>query len=220
MAKRGRLTPGGKLLQLERRRNVANRYMRGEAQWSIARALEINPDTVRQDLRAIRKEWLLSALTDYGNRQAQELAKVDEVERQSWDAWTCSREVHYVKGPDGDWVAKQPPGDPRFLEMVLNCIKRRCEILGVDAPRRAVILHQTTDDIKGLTDAQLVKLLEGDTGGACTTGDRDHLLAGPAGADSTDGEAGGGAPGVDPSAGGDTDGEQSGAEEEGSGVDG
>ena len=131
-----------KLVILERRKNVAKRYLRGETQWEIARAFEVDQATVSTDLKAIQKEWLAQALLDRGEWTARELARIDEVERNAWVAWTKSQENAEVlrakmkgQASETEKISKGQAGDPRFLEIVLKCVAKRCELLGLDAEK-------------------------------------------------------------------------------------
>jgi hypothetical protein len=133
---------GAALAILERRKNVAARYVRGETQWEIARAFEVDQKTISNDLAAIRKEWLADAVRSVDEIKARELAKIDECEAQAWRAWTKSQENAEtlrarVRGkgddarPETEKVTKGQAGDPRFLDLVLKCVEKRCLILGV-----------------------------------------------------------------------------------------
>lgn len=126
---------------LERRSRVAARYLRGETQWQIARAFEVDQATISRDLAAIRKEWRASAVRDMDEIKARELAKIDEAEAQAWRAWTKSQENAEVlrarvrgNTSETEKVSKGQAGDPRFLDLVLKCVEKRCLILGVYAP--------------------------------------------------------------------------------------
>lgn len=138
------------------RRRIADLYLQGRLQSDIAEKLEISPATVSRDITYLQAEWIKSSLIDVGKRKSQELAKVDRLEREYWDAWLRSCEdaetatqkqkgkVTKAVGEDGEFVAEQPAeisktrkgqaGDPRFLTGVQWCIERRCKILGIDAP--------------------------------------------------------------------------------------
>jgi predicted transcriptional regulator len=126
------------LAVLERRKKVAARYVRGETQWEIARAFEVTQSTVSADLKAIRSAWLAEAVRDLSELKARELAKIDETEAQAWRAWTKSQENAEVlrarmRGGNSETekVSKGQAGDPRFLELILKCVQKRCEILGI-----------------------------------------------------------------------------------------
>ena len=58
-----------------RRRQVAERYLRGEYQSAIADTLGIDQATVSRDLKALRAAWLASAVRDFDLARAQELAE-------------------------------------------------------------------------------------------------------------------------------------------------
>src|SRR5438105_3824636 len=72
---------------LERRRNVASRFLTGEAQWEIARALEVHPAQICRDLKWVHKQWLKQATAKLAKRKAVELAKLLEVEKTYRRAW-------------------------------------------------------------------------------------------------------------------------------------
>jgi hypothetical protein len=133
----------------ERRRTVASLYLRNSTQWEIARKVGCDQKTVSRDLAALRVEWKASAAQDFSERQAQELAKIDRLERVAWKGWQRSRRnaqsVHVTttKGrtdkqgkPLPDLTkrvrtARGQAGDPRFLERVAWCIEQRCVLLGL-----------------------------------------------------------------------------------------
>jgi len=140
------------------RRRIAGLYLEGQLQADIAEAVGVSQSTVSNDLKAIQQEWLQSSLMDFNEARAQEIAKIDRLEREYWAAWQRSCEdaetsTQKVKGKlqkyqddSGKFVAEQPAeatktsreqaGDPRFLSGVQWCIERRCKLLGIDAPQR------------------------------------------------------------------------------------
>lgn len=52
---------------------------------------EIAPRTVRDDLMAIKKQWLAEMVTDYGELKAMELARLRVLEQEAWNAWQGSK---------------------------------------------------------------------------------------------------------------------------------
>ena len=109
-------------------------------------------------------------MRDFDALKAQELAKIDAVEREYWLAWERSKRTkkyrcrraaksirrranHALKGGDAQ---RRASGQPGILAGVLTCIERRCSILGLDAPKRFVIRW---DD---LTDEQIDRLAAGE----------------------------------------------------------
>ncbi len=157
---------------LEQRQQIAARYLRGEYQSDIARDLGISQQQVSYDLKAIRATWLASAVRDFDSAKAQELARIDEVERAAWEGWRRSTQDKEIENLEGDGTldpkTRKPKvtkvtkrregqaGSPAFLNTVLTCIERRCAILGLDAPKRFVIKWDE------LTDEQIDRLAAGE----------------------------------------------------------
>ena len=154
------------------RRRIADLYLQGWLQANIAKELDISPATVSRDIKVLQKEWQQSALVDINAAKARELARVDRLEREYWDAWERSCKdaetitqktkgvVQRKQDEDGTFVAEQPAeaakttkgqaGDPRFLAGIQWCIDKRCKILGIDAPEKhedtVTLRVQYTDD--------------------------------------------------------------------------
>ena len=133
--------------QLERdRRRIAEMYLRGALQVDIAEELHIDQSTVSRDLKALQDEWRASALIDINEAKARELAKIDALEREYWDAWQESKhdaETWTSETKEGHQpytkeskTAKGQVGDASFLAGVMSCITKRCQILGLDAPKK------------------------------------------------------------------------------------
>lgn len=148
-------------IQIERdRRDIADLYLQGWTQQRIVdhlnadegRDYDLSRQMISYDLARIQEQWRHSALVKLDEAKAQELAKVDRLEREYWDAWARScedAETQRIEGtpPRGEGdrptaarlitTRKGQAGDPRFLQGVQWCIERRCKILGIDAPQRA-----------------------------------------------------------------------------------
>jgi hypothetical protein len=143
-----RWSPQDKFRIAERRKTVASLYLQGKFQEEIAKVVKVDRGTISRDLKAVQQEWLKSGVMDLSAAKAREVAKLDEVERQAWVAWEQSRkdaEIMEVTGtaqggegkPDKvKKITKGQAGDSRFLGIILDCVNRRCEILGLDAPKR------------------------------------------------------------------------------------
>jgi hypothetical protein len=135
-----------------RRVEVARRYLRGEMQSEIAESFGISQAQISYDLKAIRAAWLQSAIRDFNAARAEELAKIDQVEGEYWQAWERSKKDKETENLEGDGTLDQATrkpkvtkitkrkegqsGNPAYLQGILTCIERRCKILGLDAPTR------------------------------------------------------------------------------------
>ncbi len=126
------------------RAEVARRCLRGELQRTIGEDLGLSRQMVGYDLKAIRARWKESAIRDFDEAVAQELAKINEIEREYWVAWEESKkdketvtEQSNERGFKSTHRREGQVGAPQFLSGVAWCIERRCALLGLDAPKKA-----------------------------------------------------------------------------------
>ena len=131
---------------------VARLYLAGRYQADIAAELGVSQSTVSRHLRDLQALWLKESVAAIDKKKALELAKLDVLELEFWDAWrrsqTKSEKSTVVRRGAGVGQAETAPvdelrivterqvGDARFLAGVLDCIERRCSILGIDAPKK------------------------------------------------------------------------------------
>ena len=154
-------TTASKTLIADRRQKVAEMYLRGMYQSVIAEDLGCDQATISRDLTALRREWLDRSVNHIEQKKAEQLAKIDRLEVTYWNAWERSKENAEVetveqigvktktqKGVNGEEYSIVPErikknkrtegqlGNPAFLQGVQWCINKRCEILGLDAPKK------------------------------------------------------------------------------------
>lgn len=152
--------------QIERDRTLVSRYyLQGKTQPEIAKLVEISQSTVSRDIKVLEEEWQTERVYNINEAKARELARVDILELEYWegyersklDAITRTRTLKELPAGSeqvgGDKLNKKKPkkggtqqelqevikgqtGDPRFLQGIAWCINKRCEILGVDAPKK------------------------------------------------------------------------------------
>jgi predicted transcriptional regulator len=120
-------------------------YVRGWTQVRIGQELGISHAAVSNDLKELHRRWreeTTLALDDYKRK---ELAKLDELEREYWQAWERSQSAQETKrqrkktGDDGaeslqEMVSRAQCGDAQYLAGIIKCIEKRCKLLGLDAP--------------------------------------------------------------------------------------
>lgn len=132
----------------ERRRTVARLLVKSVPQYEIARICGVSSTQISRDIKHIRKEWKESRLEDTDEYVSQELAKIAVIEEEAWKAWEKScekvvstrvvKEAPSKQYPDGK-MSKQVQeqerhGDKAMLDIVLNCIEKRCKLLGIEKP--------------------------------------------------------------------------------------
>ena len=127
-----------KLAIVQRRQQVADLYLQGHTQMSIAERLGIKQPLVCMDLMAIQAEWRTSAVRDFDMTREMELQKLNRIERESWAAWDRSQKPSQSADIQGEGTVpsrkriKNQYGDPRFLAQVNQCIVSRRALLGLD----------------------------------------------------------------------------------------
>jgi len=144
-----------KKIDIERdRRNISRMYLQGMLQAEIAEELGVSQSTVSRDLSYIQKQWQQERINNVDERKRIELAKIDNLELEYWEAWKHSLENAEVQtvekqgiihDKDGKIIGSRvkqidrqegQAGDPRFLQGIQWCIEKRCELLGLDAPKK------------------------------------------------------------------------------------
>ena len=167
--------------QVEARRlRVSELYLSGKSQYEIAAILTpefptpsgkpISQQLVANDLKCIRIEWRSSSVRNFDDARAQELARIDQVEHDAWQGWLRSvgkvKRIQHENGVGAQGAINKTTettefkaGDPRFLGIVQDCIKQRCEILGLNSARKLELDDKR--DPKNRTDAELLSIIAG-----------------------------------------------------------
>jgi hypothetical protein len=138
-----------------RRTQLAELFLRGiKRQGELAQHLGVNRSTVSRDLKVLNARWKESGVRDLDAAKGQELERLDQLEREYWQAWAKSQGPHEITtteqttGGDGEKVKaairkEEQHGDARYLEGVQRCIEQRCKLLGLNAPQK---IAPTTPD--------------------------------------------------------------------------
>jgi len=137
---------------------VAELYLRGyRSQRAIAERMEgVSRATIGRDLQVIRKWWKEDAVGDFDAAVAEELARIDRIEREAWDAWERSkapsekqRTAKTTRDDSSSSIAQIEKenrcGDPRYLDVVWKCVDKRSKLLGLEAPTKLNIDSETID---------------------------------------------------------------------------
>jgi hypothetical protein len=129
----------------ERLRLVEDLCLRRWTSEDIAEELGISRDQVLEDLQALVPRWGDRSRAGTPEIRAQEVAALDRLEREYWDAWSRSQQPKVTRrvrtrGRDTEQSIEttEQTGDPRFLAGVLGCIEKRTRLLGVEAPEMRI----------------------------------------------------------------------------------
>lgn len=150
-------TPEERELHLTR---VWELYTSGKNFADIGRALGVTRGQIRYDIISLRTTWHKENMANITLYTEQELAKLDHIENEAWDAYYRSigkkKHVFRKKGTitdeDGTPLTElalleekektwNEAGDPRFLQIALQASQDRRQLLGLDAPKRQVNLN-------------------------------------------------------------------------------
>src|SRR5262245_2147340 len=130
----------------ERRSRVSELYLQGFTMRDIGLEVGVHFTQVFSDIKVIRSDWRSNQIKNFEMLKNQELAKCDIVEIEAWKGWARTVGLHKVKrqelGVAGDGspnkrlvtTEEKFAGDPRFLAIVMTCVKQRCDILGINSP--------------------------------------------------------------------------------------
>lgn len=148
-------------IQIERDRlEIARLYLQGVIQVDIAARLGMTQPMVSYDLKRIKERWLESSLVNFNERISIELAKIDNLEIEYWQAWQRSMQIKESstakviqdgKSERNEASTKQEQmvGNPTFLAGVQWCIDRRLKLFGLDAPLKIDWRQSLPDNIDG-----------------------------------------------------------------------
>jgi len=123
---------------------ISDAYIQGKTQIQIAHELGMNQSTISRKLKKIREQWKENRLQNIDAFKDRELARIDRLELEYWEAWirSCTtRTEKSIKKKEGKGVEKESSlktyerdGNPSYLEGVERCIKLRMELLGLNEP--------------------------------------------------------------------------------------
>ncbi len=131
----------------ERRALVARKYLEGKTQPQISLELGLAQSTVCEDLNALIDGWKKKANIDIGDKIAEELMRIDNLEHRAWEGYANSclpkRIAKVIKKHDRSnpalfaivsigKVIERPEGDPRFLMVIAKCSDMRVHLLRLD----------------------------------------------------------------------------------------
>lgn len=114
-------------------------HLQGVSKPQIAVRLGCSLEHVENSIRILRRRWANSSIRDIDAAIQEEIAKIDNLESEHWQAWERSKAVE-LPIAERQRLLRQygiritTVGDATFLQGVLACIDRRIKLLGLDAP--------------------------------------------------------------------------------------
>jgi hypothetical protein len=154
---------------IQRRSSVAELYLKGWTQATIAQHLGVRQPTISSDLAVLHREWRESALRDFDAIRETQLQKLEHLEREAWAAYDRSagtRQRKRMVARDGVKISEveqwEEAGDPRYMKIVQDCIAKRCELLDIKAPLRMNLRLTRDTKVETLSDEDLEAIIRGD----------------------------------------------------------
>lgn len=134
---------------------TAEMYIAGETQAAIAKRIGVSRPMITRDLKEIQRYWKENTAIDLDAYKTAELAKLDLMEAECWDAWEASKNPTTITEARDTKAGQYPgksamkreissAGDPRFLDALSRCITLRSKLLGLDAPIKLDATHRET----------------------------------------------------------------------------
>lgn len=128
----------------ERRARVSELYLQGLSQSKIGKEVGVTQQQVSNDLKVLVKQWQENNFEHINAVKAKELDKLNLIEKEAWQAFYNSvgekRKAITKNGTNSRGSFEETSeqledltGDPRYMQIILSCIERRCKILGIDA---------------------------------------------------------------------------------------
>lgn len=149
---------------------VADLYLKGRNLRQITEELNERSDvdyvlsmsSIARDLNLVRDHWLASMVRDFDQAKAIELAKLDNLEREAWYAWEWSKTEkktktikatgprHGLQNVEKTEKTEESVGDPRYMQVILQCIEKRVKILGLEIG--GTLVQKGSPDLDGEDD--------------------------------------------------------------------
>lgn len=131
---------------MKRREIVSELYLKGLTMRQMGAEVGVSHQQICEDLKHIRAEWRSSTIRNFDEAKSLELARLDQIEAEAWRAWERSQGKHVTTKTESGTGAQGAidktsettedlAGDPRFLDAIAKCVQKRCDILGLDAPK-------------------------------------------------------------------------------------
>jgi len=148
------------VVDLMKRRDIVRKlYIQGNPVSAIAKILGSPLTCIKDDIAKIQSDWREAGTIEWSEHVDRQLARLDMLEQQAWNAWESSQqeENHEVldfkdmtpaerkkikkslsKGDSVtatfNWTVKKHKsrGNPQFLNVILSVIRERSKLLGLD----------------------------------------------------------------------------------------
>lgn len=151
---RAKCVPKTDVERFEIKNIIATQYLKGAGAYDIHRHClgvghSLSVKSVYNYLNSLKKEWFENRMTAVDEWVSKELAKIDNLEREAWEAWENSKKEKQksfnktiydgepkegqkpkIKTNEASKTIEASDGNSEFLKVVQWCIDKRLEIIG------------------------------------------------------------------------------------------
>lgn len=122
---------------------ITQMYLEGHRLRDIANQIGVTYQTIQTILQRLIKEWQSQAIKNIDQLKVIELERINKLELRAWKALEDSdgeiekhSEKMTINGFETAVTRENIVADPRYMKIILDCIKTRCQILGIDTEEK------------------------------------------------------------------------------------
>ncbi len=147
---------------------ISEMYLKGTTQQMIALKLGLSQSQISYDIKEIIEHWRETQKSNVADKIAIELEKINQIEARAWESFELSKTISNKKmkevriGKDSDdKTAKvqtttfERYGNPKFLEVILQCSNERRKLLGLDAAVKLTVNADIVNRYEQMNDNEL-----------------------------------------------------------------
>jgi hypothetical protein len=129
--------------RIQNTETICQMYLKGYTFNEIAKKVDMHWGVVRDVVDESRKIWIERHNRSLSELTAEQLARIDRVESRAWESYELSRKDYFEKQSSSGsndkgtfssekQTKRRQAGSAEFLSIILNCVKQRTELLGLD----------------------------------------------------------------------------------------
>jgi hypothetical protein len=174
----GRLNPEQREIMMSDKRMlqtelICQMYLQGFNFFEISKTTELAIPVVKDVIDESRRVWVERHNRSLTDLMAEQVAKIDQVESRAWESYYMSRKAYLEEqessgsNDKGSFSStrktkRKQVGSAEFLNIILNCVKQRSELLGLNKKdddqgvrhNSMLVVVNTPDEARAIQDFQ------------------------------------------------------------------
>lgn len=168
--------------RLQETEKICELYLQGYSFFEISKSVGLNPHVVKSVVDQSRQVWIERHNQSLSDLTAEQISKIDMVESRAWESYYESRKLYLEKqdssgsNDKGSFSSsrttkRKQVGSAEFLNIILNCVKQRSELLGLGKRdenegmrhNSMLVVVNTPDEARAIHDYQAFqKMVDGE----------------------------------------------------------